>query len=476
LKLSRQGRQIEQLLARVAELEAENSEYKRRLALDSHNSGKPPSQDGLAKKPTRQRSLRKNTGRKVGGQDKHPGATLAPVEFPERTVVLLPRECGDCGENVSSAPLAGPDEVRQVLDLPVIMLLATEFRAQVRECKCGALCKGKFPAGVNAPVQYGPMLKAVALYLICRHHVPYKRCAELLSFVLSAPLSVGTLHSWIRQAGEQLRAPGGFEQHILALLREAQVIGCDESGARVAGQLDWLHVACTQLLTLYSRQNGRSAKDIEAVGVLGHGFHGIAVHDGHKPYRGSERSGVEFDCEHALCDVHHLRELIAIVEHDPEQAWAQQMAELLRRALHSVNRAKDASRPGLAASTLRRLRADYRQIIAGGLAQNPAPPPSGKRGRTAQGIPRNLLLRLQQHETDVLRFAHDFRVPFDNNESERAIRALKVHLGVSKCWRTTEGLDDWASIYSYLDTAIKNNQPVLPALAALTSGNHWVPE
>jgi transposase len=142
------------------------------------------------------------------------------------------------------------------------------------------------------------------------------------------------------------------------------------------------------------------------------------------------------------------RELLAIIEGDPEgQSWAAKL-DMLLRALHvTIEDAKVAEEPSLDPWTLAGYRAAYEQIIVLGHQQNPPGTiPTGKRGVIKQTPARNLLIRLDRDREQVLRFAHDFRVPFDNNLAERDIRMIKIQQKVSGCWRTTVGADRFLAL------------------------------
>lgn len=92
-----------------------------------------------------------------------------------------------------------------------------------------------------------------------------------------------------------------------------------------------------------------------------------------------------------------------------------------------------------------------------------------------QTTAHNLLARLYIYREDVLRFAHDFRVPFDNNLAQRDIRMVKLQQKISGCWRTLTGAEQFLAIRSYLSTAGKHHQPIAQTLAALAAGDPWIP-
>lgn len=357
-------------------------------------------------------------------------------------------------------------ERRQVFDLPPeISLEVCEHEALRRRCRCcGRVSGGAFPDGVRAPASYGPRLRALVLYLAVYQHLPYGRIARLLADCYGAALSTGTLQTIVAQGAAGLE---GFLDEVRGQLASSPVLHLDETGARAAGRLHWVHEATNETLTLYGLHERRGREGIDALGVLP-GFAGVAVHDGWAPYRGYT------GCAHALCNAHHLREL-AGVEEQGDQAWAQELACLLGELKAAVEAATDAGATMLAPGTLAGYRARYRQIIAAGYARNPEPSRTGKRGRPRQGKARNLLLRLDQHQDDVLRFAHDLRVPFDNNQAERDLRMVKLQQKISGCWRTRQGADAFLALRSYIQTTRKHGQGVLAALQAAVEGEPWLP-
>ena len=447
---------VERLERRVCELEA-------RLKQNSRNSSKPPSSDGLAK-PKARRSRRRRSGRKPGGQPGSEGHHLAQVAEPDLVVVHEPACCEGCSGSLEDAEPVGAER-RQVFDLPPeVRLEVCEHRSQRRRCRCGRVSAGAFPAGVRAPAQYGPRLRATVLYLAVYQHLPYERIARLLADCYGASLSTGTLQAIVAQGAAGLE---GFLEEVRVQLAGSAVVHLDETGARAAGRLHWVHEATSELLTLYGLHERRGQEGIDALGVLP-GFSGVAVHDGWAPYRAYD------ECEHALCNGHHLRELTG-VEEQGGQAWAHTMSCLLLELKAAVDAAEAAGATTLEPCTLARYRARYRQIIAEGYTRNPEPAPTGKRGRPKQGKARSLLLRLDRYENDVLRFAHDFTVPFDNNQAERDIRMIKLQQKISGCWRTREGAEGFLALRSYISTARKQGQDLLATLNDAVQGKPWLP-
>ena len=439
--ISAQAVQIAALTARIAELE-------RRLGLDSSNSGKPPSSDGL-KKPVRVRSLRQPSGAPPGGRKGHPGDTLRQAEFPDFVLDHYPPACPGCGMALTAATARG-HVARQVFDLPEPRPpVVTEHRAHECCCPgCGQRTKAGFPAGVAAPVQYGPRISAVAVYLLHGQFVPEDRVAEVMQDLFGARLVAATIAQMSRTCADRL---GGFVQAVCDQVAGAKVKHLDETGFRIGGQTRWLHVASTALLTMYRVSDRR--------GIIWDNVTGIAVHDHWKPYY--TMTGVL----HALCNAHHLRELKALIEIDKED-WARQMQIVLRRACHAVNLA-NASGVSLKPRFIARIERRYDAVVAAGLAFHmslPRLPRAQRRGGKPRRVGHNLLVRLQMRRDDVLRFLHDPQVPFTNNQAERDIRMMKLRQKISGGFRSFAGAEIFAVIRSVLSTARKQGWDLVATL------------
>jgi len=451
----------EELIALIAALRAENAalnariaELERRLELNSSNSGKPPSSDGL-KKPARVMSLRERSGKKPGGQKGHKGETLRQVADPNEVVDHYPPACSMCGVGLDRETSVG-HSVRQVFDLPEPQpLVVTEHRAHDCQCAaCGAKTRAPFPDGVNAPVQYGARITAFVIYLLHYQLLPENRLAALMADLFGVKVAASTIARMSRTCAERLR---GFAATVRDLVAGAQVKHMDETGFRIGGKTQWLHVASTALLTFYRVCAKR--------GSLLANVAGIVVHDHWKPYYTMQ--GVL----HALCNAHHLRELKALVEIEKEE-WARKMQRLLRRACHVANRARERGvpmKPRLIECFERR----YDVILAEGLVFHEAQAPlvravikrGGKRrGRAPRRTGHNLLLRLATRKNDTLRFLHDATVPFTNNQAERDARMMKLRQKISGGFRSLQGAMDFALIRSFFSTANKQGWNIIDAL------------
>ena len=450
--------QVAILLTRVRDLEA-------RLAKDSHNSGKPPSSDGLRRKP---KSLRTPSGKKAGGQLGHRGETLRLVATPDAVVEHRPAVCAGCHQELPHDARVVLRERRQVQDLPPVRLVVTEHQAlRVRCPACQQVSAGTFPAEVPSRAQYGPRLRALAVYLAQAQFVPLGRVQQLLADMAGLRLGRGTLVSWIRQAARTLEP---VEAQLLAALRRTPVLHSDETGVRCGGKLMWVHVASTDRLTHYAIHAQRGSEATAAIGILPD-FPGVSVHDGFASYR------TYTQCRHALCNVHHLREL-TFLEEEYQQAWAKELKDLLRQMRVVADQARGQGAAQVAPSLREALRARYRELLAAGLAANPPPATRrqpGQRGRLAQSPARNLLERLLLDQEAVFAFLDDLAIPFDNNQAERDLRGLKVQQKVSNCFRSDGGAAAFARIRGYLATLRKQGQALLAALETVVAGRPLYP-
>jgi transposase len=278
--------------------------------------------------------------------------------------------------------------------------------------------------------------------------------------VTGLPVSAG----WM--AGVRHKAAGRLEpfmDRVRVLLRQAGVIYADETPARAAGHLEYVHVACTGYLTAL-HTGGRSAADIDAGGVLD-GYGGTIVRDGYAGYAHLTSA------LHAWCGAHNLRDLRDLYTFDPGgQVWARSMADLLLHANAAATAARAAGQPRVTEEQMAQISAWYRGAVAKGITDN-----QGKRRKTAKDGLR-LARRFRDHQDMILRFATDLAVGFTSNQAERDVRPVKVQQRTSGgCWRTLDGLADFAVVQSYLSTATKWGLSKLDALRQLFTTGPWLP-
>src|SRR6202453_716342 len=436
-----------------AELREKLAELERRLNKNSSNSSKPPSSDGL-KNPPRTQSLRGKSGKKSGGQVGHEGGTLKQVANPDGVEPHEAAYCRHCQAGLTPAMIRDVAK-RQVFDLPEPRLEVTEHRASIYNCaECGGRTTADFPEGVSSPARYGPRVEAAAIYLNVQQLIPEDRAAQAMQDLFGAGrLCPASIVTWGKKKAVEW---AGVAAHIAALVAEAPVRNLDETGLRVAGKLQWLHTASTPSLTSYrvTEKRGEVTEGLEG---------GVIVHDHFKPYYSLP------SVAHALCNAHHLRELQALIEIEKEP-WARQMRDVLVDGLKAVREALAQGATALTNAVRGSLLGRHKNIVRRGLAFHREQPKlsraAGARGRTPLRPGHNLLNRLHQFRHDVLRFLHDFTVPFTNNQGERDLRMMKVKMKISGGFRTMAGAKRFARLRSVVSTARKRGWNILETLTA----------
>ena len=451
---------LEQARAELADAREQIAGLEARLRQNPRNSSRPPSSEGLAKPAPKPRSLRKKSGRKPGGQDGHKGTTLAQVARPDREIRHEPGCCGRCGAGLAGRPVTGVER-RQVFDLQPVRAEVTEHQLIERECGCGQRTGGAAPPGAEAPVQYGPRIAAVIVYLYAGQFLSKNRTALALSELFGVPLSSGTVAALTARAAGRL---DGFLEQVRQGIAASDVAGFDETGFRVEGRLAWVHCARTGRYTLLMVHPRRGRQAIEAMGVLP-SFGGVAVHDAWAPYDTYTAP------DHQLCCAHAQRELQAVTDAAPEGqwCWAAQAAGALTAMQQLVSEATSQGRDAVDPAALAVQVRLFRSAALIGASQTAAR--SGPLMKKHNALARRLLDR----QGDYLRFATDLRAPPDNNGTERDIRMAKLKQKVSGCLRTMTGARQFCAIRSYLSTAAKHGLSFFDALVTLTEGEPWMP-
>lgn len=420
-----------------------------RLNLNSKNSSKPPSTD-----PNRKKEKKQNTeGKKPGGQNGHEGKTLEPVDKAD---LVLPLKL-----NMTELPPGDYRhvgyETRQVIDLKVAQYV-TEYRSEILEDAFGNRYVAPFPKGVDRRVQYGTGLKAHAIYLSQHQLVPYERICEHFRDQAGIPISAGSIFNFNKEAFNALEA---FDEIVKARLSGSSVCHADETGINMNGSRFWLHCLSNDLFTYFYPHEKRGREAIDEMGIIP-SFKGVLCHDHWKPY-------FNYDCLHALCNAHHLRELERAWEQDSQQ-WAKDMKFLLLEINKVVNEHSGKLPSDIAGGFRKR----YLSILEKGNLECPPPDETkrkkGQRGRMKRSKARNLLERMEDFENETLRFMDDPLVPFTNNQGENDIRMTKVHQKISGCFRSMEGAKIFCRIRSYLSTCKKNNVHASDALRLLLQG------
>jgi transposase len=384
---------------------------------------------------------------------------LRQVDDPDEVVVHEPGWCAGCGRDARTGEQVRTER-RQVFDLPPTTVTVTEHQIVTRRCRCGVESSGQAPDRVAAPVQYGPRILAVIVYLYVGQFLSKQRTAQALSDLFGVPVSDGTVASATGRAATDL---AGFLDRVRDQLRDSPVVHFDETGLRVAGKLAWLHSASTGTLSLLHAHQRRGRAAIDDMGILP-GFSGVAVHDAWAPYDAYTTA------RHVLCCAHLLRELQAVADTSTDGlwCWATQVTDALL-ALKTLAETADAAATQIDPQALahhRRLITTAASIAATDHTDN------SKLGKKHRALARRITKRLD----DYLAFTTSPHLPFDNNAAEREIRMAKIRQKISGCLRTHTGAQHFAAIRSYTATATKQGHNMLDALTDLTAGKPWLPQ
>ena len=421
---------------------------------NSKNSGKPPSQD-----PHRKKGKKEKTGKKSGGQKGHIGKNLEMVDNPDEIVKLIVNP-DILPKNTTFTEL--PSQKRQEFNVKIDVFV-TEYQAQVLVDRLGNKYVAEFPKGIDSSVQYGPSVRGLAVYLSNYQMLPFERMQDLFKHQMGLPISTGTLVNMNAQASQLLLK---FEQAVKLALIQSPLIHHDETGINIAGKTYWLHSSSNDLWTHFYPHSKRGSDGMDEIGILPN-FSGIIVHDNWASY-------FIYDCIHALCNAHHIRELNRAAE-DDGQLWAKEMIELLISIKKEVEESEEQK---LSLDRAKERTREYDVLLEKAEEQCPPPPPEPpprdvqkkKRGRQNKSRSRNLLERLKERKMATLLFMENEIVPFTNNQAERDLRMTKVQQKISGCFRGLQSAKDFCRIRSFISTCMKQKEDVSLALTNLFRG------
>jgi transposase len=411
-------------------------------------------------------SIEKRRFRRPGGQKGHPGFTLNMREYPDEIITYQLHKCKHCGNNLLNTKVKRYEK-RQKFDI-IINQNVIEYRIEIKKCSyCGLIYKADLPENIIKKTQYGSRVLAIAVYLRNFQLIPYERISRALQDFFGLKITVATIINAENKCFHNLK---GVTNNIKNRLIRENVINCDETDINLNGRKHHCHVISTEKLTLYFHHRNRGYKAMKKMGVLPK-YRGIVVHDFWKPYFKYK------SCEHAVCNVHILRELKEISK-NKNQEWALEMSNLLLEIKKYIDSVKKLD-CNTEEETIKNFVEKYDFILSKGFESNRPSQDSEvnirKRGKKAQSDAKNLLDRFSKYKTEVLRFATDLRVPFGNNQAERDIRMTKVQQKISGAFRTRHGADAFFRIRGYISTLMKNDMSVISSLEAALKGEPPIP-
>lgn len=435
------------------ELKAENDELKARLKLNSTNSNKPPSSDGLTKKP----AFPRGSGGKPGAQNGHKGNTLKMSDSPDEVKLCKAERCSGCGADLSSESYTVVSR-RQVIDLPEPKLEITEYQLCETKCPvCNEKHLGSYPSYVKAPVQYGEKIKTMAVLLNNEYKIPFEKISRLFSDLYGCTINESTIISSNEVIWNNLEVT---EEVIKERIIASPVVHFDESGIRTEGKTRWIHNSSTDKYTYLYAHLYRGKRALESKESIIKNINEWGVHDCWSCYF------IYDNLKHAICGAHLLREL-RFQEEIKHRKWAESFKSYLLDIY------------GMCFEERIRKRTEIEKTFDALCLQadNEEPPPLktnsnryDKEGRVKKTQGRNLFERLQKYKASVLAFAFNKEVPFTNNQAERDVRPAKIKLKVSGCFRSFRGAEHYARIQSFISTTRKHNRNVFQELCSVFKG------
>ncbi len=417
-----------------------------RLNQNSKNSNKPPSSD-LYKK---ENSTRKTSRRKSGGQEGHQGHHLKMVEEPTNTHFYpAPDHCSRCGKDLLGSKVK--TKRFQEFELPEISIEINEHQIEQKICSCGHCNTSNLAPSPSNHVYYGSKFKALVVYLKNVHMMPYQRTKQLILDLLNHSISEGTFWNAEKDFSSKVEP---IINEIKENIIQSSSAGFDETGIRAENKNHWVHVATTNHYSYFYFHKKRSKEAIDLAGILPY-FQGVAIHDFYKTY-------LKYRCSHAFCNAHILRELIAISE-TSKNTWVQMMLALLIIGLDAKTESESNE---LTESQIVEINQLFDKAIEKGIIENHSLIQIKKKGSKEL----NLLKRLKEYKTEILRFLTSPEIPFDNNRSERAIRMIKVKAKVSGGFRSFSGGQFFCLARSFLETMKKQKIPIFQSIVSVFNG------
>ncbi len=438
---------IDKLLIEIQKLKERLSKFENKK--NSKNSSVPPSQDPNRLRKTK--SLRQKSGKKPGGQKGHEGSTLQMVATPDEVVKLSPDFCNRCGSSLSNTPSEYLSK-RQIADIPPIDVKYTEYQIYKTTCACGCENKSEFPSGVNSPISYGPNIQSHIAYLHTRQYVPYQRMEELFGSIFNVKLRQGTINNIIaKMAGKAMPVYDNIRQR----LEKSAVVGVDETGAIINGDLNWAWTWQAENLTYITFSDNRGSNTIKSTFPTGLP-NSILVNDHWKAHYNTGAKTHQMCTAHLLRDLNHISELY-------NNPVSKKIKNLFLKAINLERNMKveDYHKNNKEVIEIKDI---FEQLIKNDVVDN------------KHKLLQTFINRMRKFRKYIFTFLEDPLVPPDNNASERAIRNIKVKQKISGQFKNIENANYFAILRSIIDTTLKNGNDVFQALRLIAMQNDFIAE
>lgn len=382
------------------------------------------------------------------------------VGDPDNVEQLVPEPCKGCPNWKKCKGTACVSEKRYRVDIEIHQTLDEYDCLKIVCPKTNETLRGTFPEDIKGEIQYGNNISAFVVALNTVGAVSANRIREIAGSIFDLPISTSTVCKMLSRCAEKAEA---IVNEIKEKITGLGVAHFDETGTRVDGKTNWVHVACDSKYT-YLFFGKRGQEGMTDMGVLP-GFSGVAVHDCWASYW-------KFPVDHAICLAHLLRELNGVIENHESQTWPEEFKKMLLEMKKRKEDEMSEGKENLSDDCLEAFSKRYDEIIKTAHSENPPPKKEdGKKGRPKKGKVLALIERLEKYKGEVCRFIKDFRIPFDNNQAERDLRMIKTKTKVSGCFRTEDGIKNYLTVMSYIGTAKKNGKNAYEAIQNIFEGN-----
>ena len=422
---------IYELLGKIHDLE-EKLRLKQ-TPTTSKNSSQPPSRDF---KPAKQKRKRR---RKKGARPGHEKHERGLVENPSKVIDVYVDNCSNCHINLlEQVPVRTIR--RQITELPEIKPVVIETRQHEVICPCcGERQCRELPAGLEAGRYFGPRLESMVTILHHEHHLGFERLIQLCGEIFHLPLSEGGAVAIVQRAGQ---AAQGEAEAIGEQVRQSQIIGSDETSARVNGRNYWQWVFVAENREYHLIVPSRGYDVIET--FMDECEAEVWVCDCWK----AQLNAPAKLCQ--ICLAHQIRNLQGLMDKRPHLVWAREMQSLFRKAIRLGNRRETMTERGYQRQ-VRIVQKQLEQLLK----------------RRFSGVGRNLLERYRKYRNSLFVFLERKDVPADNNACERALRPAVIHRKVMGSFRSEWGAQAYASLATVLNTTKRNGESVFQTLVQL---------
>lgn len=411
---------------------------------NSTNSGIPTSLEIAT--PKKNQSIRKKGG-KNGAQFGHRGTTLKQVDNPDEIIDVeySIKTCKKCDYDLSSV-ISKLKEKRQILDLDLkdTNQKIVQYQSYSKECpKCGYNNHdNSYPELAIPNISYGKNIMAIVSYLSVVHYLSYARIVEALKTMYKITISQGTVDNLLKRASKLSK---GQIDKIVSQLEVSDIVGIDETGAKVDGKKDWHWTFQNDSCTYIVHDESRAAKVINS--NFANGFvNATVVHDNFRVYD-------TLKCKNEqLCLAHKLRDLNYAIECDNTQVM-KDIKSLIQEAMMIHKEDLDQ---------FQRVSLKIQYVVALDKLLDTKTVPKSETHKQIKSFKKAL--------NKIFTFLLYPNVPADNNGSERAIRNIKVKQKVSHQYKSSQGAKDYATLRSIIDTARKRDMNEFETIRNIVGG------